>query len=208
MAKKKESDQPYHHGRLREALIEAGIAQREAGDNSRTLSLRGVAKRAKVSHAAPYRHFADKEALLSAIAESGFRQLAAAMQTAVNQNPSDPRQQINDIGTQYVAFATNHTAKTSLMISDLLLRKDNHEGWGDAAGGTFDILKRAVRRGQQAGVIRAGDSDEIATSLWAIEHGLAMLAKEGLLTEDITGSTANVIERAVEHLLRGLAMEE
>src|SRR5262249_52270729 len=93
----------YHHGDLRRALLDAalGMLAREGGT---ALTLREVARRAGVTHAAPYRHFTDKQALLAAVAEEGFRMLSSEMASSARE-ATDPRQALQAIGTSYVRFA-------------------------------------------------------------------------------------------------------
>ena len=85
----------YHHGDLRNALIQAGLAIL-AEEGTHALSLRAAARRSGVSHAAPYRHFADKEALLAAIAEQGFNTLAASVRAAIVRFPDSPAAQLEE----------------------------------------------------------------------------------------------------------------
>src|SRR5215467_8023087 len=94
---------PYHHGNLREALLEAAIRLiAEVGPTAFTL--REVARRAGVSHNAPYRHFQDKDDLMAAVAAQGFQELTAAMLEAAGQR-SDVREQLKQAGLGYVTFA-------------------------------------------------------------------------------------------------------
>src|SRR5215212_4914161 len=83
----------YHHGDLRNALIRAG-QELLAQEGIAGLDMRKVARAAGVSHAAPYRHFADKQALLAAIAEDGFYQLAEGMDAAIGQAPTNAAAQL------------------------------------------------------------------------------------------------------------------
>src|SRR5437016_3468378 len=94
---------PYHHGDLRTALLEASLALiRQEGPHGFTL--REVARRAGVSHTAPYRHFRDKDDLLAAIAENGFKRLTGMMRATLS-NRRDPLRRLQNVGLAYVAFA-------------------------------------------------------------------------------------------------------
>ncbi len=203
MEKQTQKTKSYHHGRLRETLIEAGVAMLEE-EGIHALSLRKVAKRAKVSHAAPYRHFEDKVALLSAVAEAGFRHLAQAMEQTMADAEQDPHVQMFEIGRCYVMFGIAHPAQLTLMFSDLL-KVGTSESLLSAASRTFELLTQSVENGQQAGLIREGDSAEIARTVWAMEHGLAMLMKEGFFGEGSDQGMNHSITVALEHLLAGLA---
>src|SRR6476659_4036663 len=97
----------YHHGDLRNALIQAGQAIL-AAEGAAGLDLRKVARAAGVSHAAPYRHFADKQALLAAIAEEGFYQLTEGMDAAIGQAPASAADQLEQLAHVYVQFAIDH----------------------------------------------------------------------------------------------------
>jgi AcrR family transcriptional regulator len=91
----------YHHGDLRNALIQAGLELLAEG-GVQELDLRKVARRAGVSHAAPYRHFADKQALIAAITEEGFRLLAEQIQATLSEVPDEPFEQLLGIATRSV----------------------------------------------------------------------------------------------------------
>src|SRR5690348_11310472 len=97
----------YHHGDLRAALIRAGLAIL-AEEGGQPLPPAAAARRAGVSHNAPYRHFADKEALLAAIAGEGFVELGDRLEEARARSPQSPRRQLEETGWAYVRFAVNH----------------------------------------------------------------------------------------------------
>ena len=184
----------YHHGNLRDALVQAGLALLEE-ENAREITLRKVAKRAGVSHAAPYRHFDDKLALLSAIAAQGFQQLAAEMQQAVREHPKNYHTQLVEIGQRYVAFAQRHPAQSTLMFSNLL-SQGGDEALQETAGATYEILEQAVLGAQNDGTIKVDNPQKVIHAFWAMVHGLAMLIKEGLLVHE-----DQEVEEAVEGVL-------
>ena len=101
---------PYHHGDLRNALIQAGLELLSEGGEG-TLDLRKVAHRAGVSHAAPYRHFADKQALIAAINEEGFHRLAERIQTALRATPDDAFEQLRAIASAFGTFGVSMKPK-------------------------------------------------------------------------------------------------
>ena len=94
----------YHHGDLRNALIQAGLELLAEG-GAQELDLRKVARRAGVSHAAPYRHFADKQALIAAINEEGFHLLAERIQASLREVSDEPVEQLLGVALAYVRFA-------------------------------------------------------------------------------------------------------
>ena len=106
---------PYHHGDLAAALLDAGEAEL-AEKGVEAFSLRGVAKRAGVSHAAPAHHFGDARGLLTAIATRGFERFIARQQDFRREAPPNPRAQLEASGLGYVAFATENPALFRLMF--------------------------------------------------------------------------------------------
>ena len=161
----------YHHGDLRAALVAAAEGLLAEG---MPLSLRSVAKAAGVSHAAPYHHFANLEALMAAVAARGFADLAAAMESA--HRPGDTAATLVGHCTAYVDFALTRPAVFRLMFSPLLQRKSDHPALLAAADGSFEVLRAAA----QAHV--PGGGDELALAGWSLAHGLAGLAIDGALS--------------------------
>jgi AcrR family transcriptional regulator len=176
------SAEPYHHGDLRNALIRAGLAILvEEGVHG--LTLRAVAGRAGVSHAAPYRHFTDKEALLAAIAEQGFQMLAAAVGAAADRCPSDPAAQLVEAGWAYVQFGLTHPGHLRVMFGGQISTPTAHQALRTAGATAFNRLVDIVRAGQQAGVIIDGTPEQLALTAWALVHGLAVLSIERQIPE-------------------------
>jgi AcrR family transcriptional regulator len=162
----------YHHGDLREALIAAALAILEEGGDPNALTLREAARRAGVSAMAPYRHFADKQALLAAVAEIGFARLGAAL-TEADSHP-DRSEALLGQGVAYVAFATQHPALFRLMFGGAIgERPATLEGADRAA---YDVMARRV-----GDLVPAEIADDFALRCWATAHGLASLAVEGQL---------------------------
>jgi AcrR family transcriptional regulator len=192
---------PYHHGDLHNALIQAGLAILTE-EGAHALSLRAVARRVGVSHAAPYRHFADKDALLAAIAEQGFLSLAAAIREAARLVPTDPTAQLADAGWAYVQFALQRPAQLRLMFSGVIRTPQAYPQLRLASAEAFSLLVGLLRAGQQAEVIRAGDSRQLALAAWALVHGVATLLIEQQIPPDIgAGSGPEWITRMCGSLL-------
>jgi AcrR family transcriptional regulator len=173
----------YHHGDLRNALLEAALAQ-IAVQGAGALSLREVARRAGVSHTASYRHFPSKESLLAAIAEQGFLMLGDAIGTAVQAHPDDPLAALQASGVAYVEFGVQYPHHLQVMFGGLIGRQADHPGLQQAAEGTYERLREAVRNAQRSGDVRGGDDRVIALASWAQVHGLALLIAGGQIADD------------------------
>jgi AcrR family transcriptional regulator len=133
----------YHHGDLRVALLASAAELLDEG-GPEAVSLRECARRAGVSHAAPYRHFATKEALLLALAEEGFDGLAAAGDEAMRR-VRDPRERLDAYGVAYVHFALEHPARFRLMFAGALGGASKHTGQGPPPGArAYALLSRCA----------------------------------------------------------------
>lgn len=173
----------YQHGDLRSALIQAGLKLLGEG-GARALSLRAAAQLAGVSHAAPYRHFPDKDALVAAIAEEGFRLLTARMLAEIAACEStDILVRLRGSARGYVAFATEHpgyfrTIFGGVVPEDAGAFNPSLRAAGEAA---YRVLRDLVGEGMAAGHLRAGDPDQTSLAAWSLVHGLSMLLVEGQL---------------------------
>jgi AcrR family transcriptional regulator len=191
---------PYHHGDLRQALIRSALAiLTEAGVAG--LSLRAAARRARVSAMAPYRHFADKEALLAAVAEYGFHELAGRLAAAAAAAP-DPRAGLAALGVAYVVFARDEPSLFKLMFGPAIEQKSVHPALEDAGCACFDVLRRAV----EAANFFDGDRDleDVSLACWSLVHGLASLIVDGRLSEEDAGSAEAIATRVTRLLGDGL----
>ena len=178
-----ERERPYHHGDLRAALIQAGLAIL-AEEGVQALSLRAAARRVGVSHAAPYRHFADKEALLAAIAEEGFNLLFAEVEAARARFPASPREQLEESGWAYVRFALAHPDHLRVMFGGLIENPQAYPGLRDAGARAFGVLVEIMRAGQDAGVIVKDEARLLALVGWTQVHGLSLLLIGRQLPQD------------------------
>jgi AcrR family transcriptional regulator len=166
----------YHHGDLKRALTRAALALvAEKGPKGFTLS--EAARRAGVSIAAPYRHFADKAQLLAAVAEQGFIQLHEAL-TAAGDRASDPRNRVIEIGRAYVRWALIHPDYYQVMFGAETI-KGEHPGLLIAGAQAFDDLLDAIGSCLESGVMHGHDPREIAGPMWSLVHGVASLAISG-----------------------------
>ncbi|MBK6813759.1 MAG: TetR/AcrR family transcriptional regulator [Sandaracinaceae bacterium] len=185
----------YHHGDLRNELLTAAVdVARERGIEG--LSLRECARRAGVSHAAPYRHFEDKNALLLALADQGFTWLTAAGQRAM-EGLDDPRARLDAYGVAYVRFAVTHPIHFRLMFTRELetpTPKTVPEGSPPVANDAFGLL---VQTAGAAWSRAGGDALLAGVAAWSIPHGLAMLILDGRIPAEHIATT-----EAIEQLAR------
>jgi AcrR family transcriptional regulator len=190
---------------LRETLVEAAAAL-IARKGPQGFSLREVARRARVSEAAPYWHFTDREALLAAVAERGFVEMAKGMM-AIWSAVADPRERLHALGLGYVQFALAHPSYLRVMFGSEVPDKAAHPGLKEAGARTFDLLVQAIADCQAAGQVRSGDPVELAVAAWSIVHGLAALLVDGRLKEHVrsTVEAERLAERVTEVLQTGLA---
>ena len=194
---------PYHHGALRSALIAEAVRLLAQG-NPAALSLRELARRLRVSPAAPYRHFADKDALLAAVAQAGFELLSAELDVAAAQ-AHDPLRQLADIGWTYVRFALRQPQYFQVMFTRAAAPRTTYPELLAAGQAAFSILQRVIDGGQRAGRLAPGDARELAVAAWAQVHGLATLLLEGQLPRDDDSAGEALVRRSLQILVAGLA---
>ena len=186
---------PYHHGNLRQALLDR--AERTLADRGvQALSLRELARDAGVSHAAPRRHFPDKQALLEALAESGFVRLADELSAAAAGAGPEFHARLLSVARAYVRFATDHAALLELMFASKH-RPDAAESLRAASTQAFAAPLAVVADGQASGDVVPGDLDGIAQAAWATVHGVASMVAAGMAGE-------RLIDDAVALLVDGL----
>ena len=179
------ANSPYHHGNLRQALLEAALIILEK-EGEAGLGLRDLARAVGVSAAAPYRHFDSRAALLEALAVTGFQRFSAAMEAVAASNPPDP---MAAMGKTYVLFALSNANLFRLMFSPQL-KKDGRPGLRMAADAAFDTLRHVVGGDMQTGRIKA-------LAAWAKVHGLSILLLDGQIAlragEDTEALIAEII---------------
>lgn len=171
----------YHHGDLPRALkdetlklvVEKGIGN---------LTLREVARRIGVTHAAPYRHFADKAALLAAVAEEGFRKMGGLMAEIQAKFATDPVTRFRELGRCYIEFAVLNPAYLKIMVSpEVSGRAIEYPGLLEASTTTYRTLVEAVVDCQKTGALRSLDPASVANVAWSLVHGISVLVIDGLL---------------------------
>jgi AcrR family transcriptional regulator len=189
----------YHHGDLRQALLRAAEAEL-AEKGIEGFSLRGVAKRAGVSHAAPAHHFADSAGLLTALTAEGFGRFVAAQRQRQRKAGQDGRAQLVAAGQGYIDFAMAHPDLFRLMFSSD--RPDHGEPQLAAtAAAAYDKLVADVGRAQG----RGPDTADVVRA-WALVHGIADLLNAGRLKPLLSIPAGRERDAAVAEILRrGLA---
>jgi AcrR family transcriptional regulator len=190
---------------LRDRLVAAAAAL-IAKKGPQGFSLREVARRARVSEAAPYWHFADREALLAAVAERGFREMATWMM-ALWAEAADPRQRLRALGIGYVRFALAHPSYLRVMFGSEVPDKAAHPALKEAGDRTFALLVQAIAEAQASGQVRAGDPEDLAVAAWSLVHGLAALLVDGKLKDHIRSApeAEALAHRVTELFMVGLA---
>jgi AcrR family transcriptional regulator len=174
----------YHHGDLKNALIKAGV-EILAKDGVSGLSLRKVAGRAGVSHAAPYAHFADKQSLIAAISTEGFRQLYDRSSAVAEEYKAKPSTQLFEVAWTYVQFALDDRDRFKVMFSGVLEKEKDYPDFVAESQRNFQLVKTVVEANQAAGALRSGPSDLVALSAWSMIHGFIMLLLEGQISHTV-----------------------
>jgi len=197
----------YHHGNLRESLIETGIelARAQGPDG---VVLREVARRAGVSHNAAYRHFADREALLAEIARHGMRELRGAMQREIDAADAEdhPDEQsraaarLRATGRAYVDFAIAEPG-----LFDIAFSAIPDEDGLDADTDPYDLLTQVLDDGVAAGAVSADLRPGAEVICWAAVHGFATLHVHGPRASAPVEERNATLEVMLDHIARGLA---
>lgn len=175
----------YQHGDLRRALVQAGLKLLADGGVD-GLSLRGAAELAGVSHAAPYRHFRDKDALVAAVAEEGFRLLTRHMRDEIAAHGgSDVLGRLRAAALGYVSFAVAHPATFRTIFGGAVCAEGEQAPSSLQAAGeeAYRVLRELIAEGIEREKLRTGDPDQLALAAWSMVHGLGMLIIEGQLPE-------------------------
>lgn len=180
----------YHHGDLRNALLDAGRAILEE-ESLAALSLRAVARKAGVSHAAPYRHFPNHEALLVELAKEGFVELRNGIAAAVSASDAEA-DRIAKIGAAYMRFVARRPALASLMFGPQLPNRDSFPELGDVADAVGNEIGTALH------------DSALGLAVWAAVHGLAMLILRNVVDLGQRKSGLDVLPSRAEIILRSL----
>jgi AcrR family transcriptional regulator len=203
------SRRPYHHGDLRRSLIDAAL-ELLAEEQNWAFSLREVARRARVSHNAPYNHFADKQELLAAVAASGFLTLRDRMRKAIAA-VDRPDEALVKTGIVYVRFGVENPAFYKLMFGSVLgsAEAERPHVYVKAADEAKAVLVGVIERGAARSVFPALQNDpkrmQVAVlAAWSIVHGLTMLAIDGFTGEMPRRALDAAAEQIAQTFVNGL----
>jgi AcrR family transcriptional regulator len=193
------AERRYHHGNRRAALLaRAETVRREEGAGA--LSLRELARDVGVSHGAPRRHFADKQALLDALAVVGFTRLGETLAAADPGTGAFPAR-TGAVARAYVGFATREANLLDVMFAAKHTTPDPTV-IAAAADRAFLPVLALITDGQAAGALAPGDPEDFGVALFATLQGLAALANRGMLAD---ATLDERVDDAVARLLRGSA---
>lgn len=196
-----EKTDSYHHGNLRESLLDAAIAILTT-EGASGIKMRSIGKVVGVSASAAYRHFSDKQALLAAIAQRGFDELARHLDEVFNNEDLSSGDRLATIGHQYIRFAIENKAQYRLMYGTDAVRQDNYPELAKSERNMERIVFRAVKLCQADGIMRGTKPSEIVSTIWSTSHGAAMLVIDGFIKTDDIDAFA---ERIIDHVRYGIS---
>lgn len=194
-------ERPYHHGDLRRVIIDTAM-QMLVEQQAWQFTLREIARRAGVSHNAPYKHFTDKAALLNELAFLGFDRLHEALGDAVRAGQGEFARELDGMAQAYLTFGLQNRALYHLMFgAEVAHGAEPHKE--ARAMAPFDLLLQVLQRAQAAGLVSSRPIRGLAAACWAQLHGLTTLKLDGLLRPEKVGEDA--VTHALETLRAGLA---
>jgi AcrR family transcriptional regulator len=190
----------YHHGDLRDALVQAALQEAEQG-GPEAISLKALAKKLGVSQPAPYRHFADREALLEAVTAEVFRQFTAILREAIGKPSTQSK--LSRFAQAALAFGLRRNGIYRLMFASRAKAcAQKGSELHNAAVETFDLLLEALEA-PAVGLLR----ERQALKIWAALHGVVMLAEQGLFTGEAAHATREeLVEDFVNETKAALAV--
>jgi AcrR family transcriptional regulator len=185
--------QPYHHGNLRQVLIESA-AKMIADNGLDNITMRGLGKKVGVSRSAPYRHFSSKQDLLCAIAGDGFKKMRSYFQKAISGKEDDIIEQFKSIGRAYIQFAVENPAYYRLMFGHEITEEQKTPELMASAASAFAELLNAIKTCQDQNLISKKDTVVLANIAWGAVHGMASLLIDGKIqTESASGGLLTLL---------------
>jgi AcrR family transcriptional regulator len=201
---------PYHHGQLRDALVDSGVALARSG-GPEAVALRAVARGAGVSHNAAYRHFADLDALLRAVCERCMARLAVLMEQRIDESRHrDPTAaawaRLTAIGRAYVEFATTEPGwfRTAFAVPDGVQGLGPGEGVGPSGLGPYGLLGARLDDLVEVGAVPASRRPGLEYAAWSAVHGLSMLLLDGPLRSLPAAERRRAVDVVLATVARGL----
>lgn len=174
----------YHHGDLKNALIDAGVEILN-NEGLAGLSLRSVAQKAGVSHSAPYAHFKDKQALIAAISSEGLRKLHRKLSGVAKLHQDNPLDQLYEIAWAYVNFALDYTGLFKVIFSSAIEREHDYPDFVEISTRNINITVEVIKNNQASGNLKPGDPDLLAAGIWSMVHGFIFLFLENQIPSRI-----------------------
>lgn len=195
----------YHHGDLKNALIQAGI-EILAEEGVGGLSLRKAARKAGVSHAAPYAHFTDKQNLIAAIASDGHRKIFERFEAVRARYSDDPLRQFVAGTWAYMEFGLTSPDHYKITFSGTIQDEHSHPEFLEYSQRNMQTLRTIIEQCRSAGVLSGGDinSELQAVSIWGLLHGLVSLMIQGQLPSRLmkTTQSKDILLAALQQIAR------
>lgn len=198
----------YHHGDLARALLTAAL-EIVAKRGPEAFTLREVAAAVGVTHGAAYRHFADKEALLAAVAEDGYRALAQKLASAANAAAAaDPFERVRALAAAYIEFAMARPAQYRVMWGPRVNEDGRFPSLETAIAEAFSLVIAEFERGQAAGSFRDDPARDLAVSFWVAAHGYVELVLRRRLKVKSEVVAVAYFEKLLVPFLDGLTVRQ
>lgn len=195
----------YHHGDLKNALIQAGI-EILAEEGVSGLSLRKAARKAGVSHSAPYAHFADKQTLIAAIASDGHERIHERFQAVLTRYPNEPLHQFTAAAWSYVEFGLGSPDHYKITFSGAMQDEHSHAEFVEASQRNMQVLRAIIAQCRAADIFPPTDIDldMQAVGIWSLLHGLVMLMIQGQIPGTLLKSSPpkDMVAAALQQVVR------
>ena len=201
-----DTHQSYHHGNLRQELLEKALEQlKQVGPDK--VSLRALAREIGVSQTAPYRHFSDKNALLAALAAQGYHQLTHQTKIATV-DCQDAAEKMVRSGLAYILFARQNPELYKLMFGPVIECPLDYPDLSEAGQAAFQVILHICEQGVQSGRFTNQDASLLAHSTWAMVHGMASLWIDGMYQCTGRQHDDTLITDSLELTLHGVLKRE